>query len=101
LYLNYYRFAPDVLGYIYTKSLFLWILETAILKGLFYFMGISGGSQSPPFFELFSYTGYKFVCLCLIVLAELLFGTLISYAALFILGGLYALFFFMTIRMHC
>jgi hypothetical protein len=74
-------------------------METLLLKGAFHFLVIS--SQSPPFFELFSYTGYKFVCLCLIVLAELAFGTLISYVTLFILGAFFALFFNKTIRAHC
>ena len=95
------RFAPDTLWYVYTKTLFLWMIETSILKGAFYFLGLGSGNTSPPFFELLSYTGYKFVCLCLIVIAQLLFGTLISYGVLFLTGGLFAFFFFQTIRYHC
>ena len=65
-----HEFQPDTLGYIYTKSMFLWLLETVALKGCFYFLGLgSNTSTTPPFFELFSYTGYKFVPLCLIVIA--------------------------------
>lgn len=97
-----HSFEPDTLGYIYTKSMFLWIFETVVIKGAFYFLGLGSNQQSsPPFFELFSYTGYKFVPLCLVVLAQLLFGTLASYITLLISGGLFSLFFFQTIRSHC
>jgi hypothetical protein len=96
-----FRFSPEVLGYVYTKCLILWLLETSVLKGFFYFLSLGGGAISPPFLELLSYTGYKFVALCFIVLAQLLFGTMASYLALFILGALFALFFFQTIRTHC
>lgn len=90
-----HSFEPDTLGYIYTKSMFLWLFETVILKGCFYFLGLGSNTQSsPPFFELLSYTGYKFVSLCFIVLAQMLFGTLASYAVLFVTGGLFCLFFF-------
>lgn len=86
---------PDTLGYIYTKSMFLWLLETIVLKGCFYFLGLGSNTQAtPPFFELLSYTGYKFVPLCFIVLAQYLFGTLISYIVLFVTGGLFCVFFF-------
>ncbi len=73
-----------------------------VLKGAFYFLGIAGSSeQTPPFFELFSYTGYKFVSLCLIVVAQLIFGTLASYLVLFLTGGMFALFFHQSLKMHC
>jgi hypothetical protein len=82
------------LGYVYSKSLFIWVLETILLKGCFYFLSLGGGSSAPPFLELLCYTGYKFVGLCLIILSQLLFGNLISYVVLLITGGLFALFFF-------
>jgi hypothetical protein len=73
----------------------MWLFESTILKGGFYFLGLGSNAQSsPPFFELLSYTGYKFVSLCFIVLAQFLFGTLVSYAVLFVTGGLFCLFFF-------
>ena len=64
-------------------------------------MGLAGSNQSPPFLELLCYTGYKFVCLCFIVIAQLFFGTMISYIVLFVTGGFFALFFFQTLRVHC
>lgn len=65
-----HSFEPDTLGYIYTKSMFMWLFETTVLKGGFYFLGLGSNTQSsPPFFELLSYTGYKFVSLCFVVLA--------------------------------
>eukprot|EP00347_Sterkiella_histriomuscorum_P003763 403363043 len=48
-------FDPEVLGYIYTKSMFLWLFETTIQKGCFYFLSFG----NPSFFELLCYTGYK------------------------------------------
>jgi hypothetical protein len=92
---NNHSLEPDVLGYIYTKSMCLWLLETVALKGFFYFLSLGANAQTtPPFFELLSYTGYKFVPLCFIVIAQYLFGTLISYIVLLITGGLFSLFFF-------
>jgi len=58
-------FDPAVLGYIFTKSMFIWLFETTIMKGLFTIFNIG----HPPFFELLAYTGYKFVVLCIIVFA--------------------------------
>ena len=96
------QFQPDTLGYIYTKSMFLWLFETLLLKGCFYFLGIAGASdQTPPFFELLSYTGYKFVSLCLVVIAQLIFGSLASYLVLLATGAMFALFFHQSLKMHC
>src|SRR5436190_506925 len=61
---------------------------------MFYFMGIA----NPPFFELLAYTGYKFVVLCIIVVAQMLLGLLASYIAFFVVGALFSLFFFQTLR---
>lgn len=89
-----HTFEPDTLGYIYTKSMFLWVFETLTIKGFFYFLGMNSSTASTPFFELLSYTGYKFVPLCIVVLAQLLFGTLASYGVLLVTGAFFALFFF-------
>lgn len=70
------------------------MIEAIILKGCFYFLGLGSGGYSPPFLELLSYTGYKFVGLCIIVISQLLGGTLVSYIVLLVVGGLFALFFF-------
>jgi len=64
-----HAFEPDTLGYIYTKSMFLWVFETLTIKGFFYFLGMNSSTASTPFFELLSYTGYKFVPLCIVILA--------------------------------
>ena len=97
-----YRFQPDTLGYIYSKSMFIWLIETLVLKGCFSFLGLAGGTDhSPPFFELLSYTGYKFVSLCMIIIAQMAFGTLSSYLVLLVTGGMFAFFFHQTVKMHC
>jgi hypothetical protein len=80
--------------------MFFWIFETLILKGCYYFLNMANNGSSPPFFELFAYTGYKFVSLCLIIIAQFAFGTLVSYAVLFVTGSLFCLFFFQTIKAH-
>jgi tetrahydromethanopterin S-methyltransferase subunit E len=49
---------------------------------------------NPPFLELLSYTGYKFVVLCVVVLSYLAFGYIASYIALFLVGALFGVFFF-------
>ena len=88
-----FRFDPETLGYIFTKSAFFWLFETAIQKGFFYFFNFG----NPPFFELLCYTGYKFVILCLIVIVQLIGGYLASYVAFGVLGLVYCLFFFKTL----
>lgn len=50
--------------YVNSKSLFIWFFEAVILKGCFMVLT----NVSPTFLELLSYTGYKFVPLCLIVM---------------------------------
>mmetsp|Transcript_25715 Transcript_25715/g.24992 ORF Transcript_25715/g.24992 Transcript_25715/m.24992 type:complete len:98 (+) Transcript_25715:544-837(+) len=53
---------------------------------------------NPPFLDLLSYTGYKFVMLCFLVLASLLTGSLGFMIALVVFGLIFALFFFQTLR---
>ena len=74
--------------------LFFWLFETLIVKGCMYFMNIG----NLPFFELLAYTGYKFVALCFVVIADGVFGTMGSYVALILFGGLFAWFFHSTIN---
>jgi len=84
------RFDFDRLTYIYSKTLFLWLLEAVIQKGLFYFLVIGDAA----FCDLLAYTGYKFVVLCPIAIAELLVGYVGSYVVMTLFGALYVLFFF-------
>ena len=53
---------------------------------------------NPPFLDLLSYTGYKYVALCLIVVADGFIGYTGSYIVFFIFGSFFALFFFQTLR---
>ena len=87
-------FDPGMLGYIYTKSMFIWIFETTLQKAVFYFFNIG----NPPFFELLAYTGYKFVVLCLIVVSQLTLGNLASYFVMIFTGAMFSFFFFMTLK---
>jgi hypothetical protein len=57
---------------------------------VFYFLVIGDA----PFFELLAYTGYKFVVLCPIAVAELFVGYFGSYYVMVLFAGLYAFFFF-------
>lgn len=54
----------------------------------------------PAFLELLAMTGYKFVALCLIVVADLLVGSSASYLAVFALGALFAMFFYNSMMRH-
>ena len=74
--------------------LFFWLFEALLLKGCFYFMNIA----NMAYLELLCYTGYKFIALCFVVAADGLTGTLGSYAALAFFGGLFAWFFFKTLK---
>lgn len=58
------EFNADKLTYVFSKSLFIWLFEATVLKGLF----IAFNFGSPNYFELVAYTGYKFVILCLVML---------------------------------
>ena len=74
--------------------LFIWVVESLILKGCFYFMNIA----NLAFAELMAYTGYKFVALCLVVVVDGIAGTMGGYIALVIFGGLFSWFFYLTLR---
>lgn len=67
---GYHKADTEKIGVVYSKSIFLWIFEALVQKGLF----ICFGFGNPYFFELVAYTGYKFVVLCLVVLAQTLGG---------------------------
>lgn len=82
------------MAYIFSKSYFLWFFEAFVQKVLFYFFNIA----NPAFFELLSYTGYKFVVLCPILATDMIFGYIASYVVLGLLGACYALFFFKTLK---
>lgn len=88
-----FRFDFDRLTYIYSKSLFIWMLEVVVQKGLFYFFQIGDAS----ILDLISFTGYKFVVLCPIAAAELLIGYYGSYCVMLVLAGSFALFFYRTL----
>lgn len=87
-------FDMESLLYVYSKSLFIWVFEAVVQKGTFMCLNIA----NPAFLELLSYTGYKFVILCIIVTTHGMLGYSASYGALFLFGALFALFFYQTLR---
>ena len=88
------QFEMEKLFILQSFILFFWFLETLVLKGVFYFMNIA----NLAYLELLCYTGYKFVALCIIATADGIAGYLGSYCTLALVGGLYAWFFFATLR---
>ena len=92
--LKFCRFNFERLTYIYSKTLFLWVLETIVQKVLFWTFGIGNANLGEPT----ALTGYKFVILCPIAIAELLVGYLGSYVVMASLGALYSVFFWRTIQ---
>ena len=87
-------FDMEALMYVYSKSLFIWVFEAVIQKGTFVCLNIA----NPAFLELLAYTGYKFVILCIVVMADGMIGYTASYVAFFMFGALFALFFYQTLR---
>jgi len=65
------------------------------MKGIFWIMGFVG---NPAYFEWVSYTGYKFVMLCPIVISHYFFGYWPSYAVLVALCLCFSRFFYMTLK---
>ena len=53
---------------------------------------------NPPFLDLLSYTGYKYVVLCLVIMADGFLGYSASYGVFFLFGALFAFFFYQTLR---
>ena len=88
------EFSADKLSYVFSKTLFLWLFEAMILKGMF--MCFNFGS--PPFLELVCYTGYKFVVLCFVMLAHLFGGQMACYGTMAIVGALFCYFYYCTLR---
>lgn len=84
----------DQLIYVNSWTFFLWLFEAIISKACFYVFNVA----NPAYLELLSYSGYKFVILCLVVLSEGIFGYTFSYFTFFALATLYAYFFFMTLK---
>ena len=88
------KFEMEKLFILQSFIIFFWLFETLVLKGCFYFMNIA----NLAYMELLCYTGYKFVALCFVACADGLGGKLGSYVALGCVGGLFAWFFFATMR---
>ena len=87
------RFNVEGLTYIFTKCLFLWLLEATIQKGVFWFF--RGEWQS--FLDLMAFCGYKFVVMCPIAAADLVVDRLTSYMVMFGFCVSYGLFFYRTL----
>jgi hypothetical protein len=49
-------------------------------------------------FEMLAYSGYKFVGLCLIIVAQMLLGFMVSYIVLIFTGFMFFVFYFHTMK---
>lgn len=87
-------FSSEKLSYVFSKTLFLWFFEALVLKGMFACFNFG----NPNFFELVAYTGYKFVILCIVMLAHLFGGLKFSYGAMALFGALFCYFYYCTYR---
>jgi len=83
----------DKFMYLYSSSMFVWVLEVIAQKGFFFFLNIGKCS----FCDITAMTGYKFVILSPIVASEILIGYGYSYFVMLVLGAVYALFFLKTL----
>ena len=89
-------FDTENLIYVQSKSLFSWIFESLVVWGLFSCLQIG----KPAFLELLAYTGYKFVVLCPIVLAEHFLGYMPSYGVMGVMCICFSYFYFMTLKRY-
>jgi protein transport protein YIF1 len=87
-------FDTENLVYVQSKTLFAWIFESLLIWGLFSCFQIG----KPAFLELLAYTGYKFVVLSPIVLAEHFLGYMPSYAVMCVMCICFSYFYFMTLK---
>ncbi len=71
------RFTPDVLGLTASTGFFLILFEVLFIKLGCYFLNIS---TPVPMLELFSYTGYKFVPVNLVVTLKMFHLGMVSIA---------------------
>lgn len=81
-------FTPDVVIQAIWRCLLLQLVESGLIKFGLNLMSVS----SIPFIEIFAYTGYKYVGLCIATVARL-FGRVISTLVTLALAGLLAFFF--------
>jgi len=88
------RFDPEILGIKTTKCVVLWLLEVGIIKIGFFMLHITNA----PFFEVLSYSGYKFIGLVLNEVIAVMFGQLFYYVSLLYTGGMIAIFMIKTLR---
>lgn len=72
-------FTPDLLIQGVWRCLILQLIECGLIK-----LGVSMMSVSVPFLDLFSYTGYKYVHLCLALISSIFGGTIKFLVALYL-----------------
>ena len=90
------KFESEKLSLIFSKLIFFWFFEALVQKGLF----VCFNFGKADFFELLSFTGYKFVILCLITGSQIIFGQMASYAVLGVFGSLFCYFFYCTLSRY-
>mmetsp|Transcript_1811 Transcript_1811/g.2409 ORF Transcript_1811/g.2409 Transcript_1811/m.2409 type:complete len:133 (-) Transcript_1811:52-450(-) len=93
---SYSKGEAGAIATLWSKCLFLWLFEALVQKGMFLCFHFG----NPNFFELVSYTGYKFVILCLVMVAQLLGGLTASYVVMGVCGSAFSYFFYCTLRRH-
>jgi hypothetical protein len=71
-------FTPEILVQTIWRCLLLQLAESAIIK-----LGVSVLSVSLPFLDVFSYTGYKYIGLCLGVIAQVLGSTISTLTSIY------------------
>ena len=71
-------FTPDLIIQAIWRCLLLHLLETGLIK-----FGVNLMSVPLPFLDIFSYTGYKYVALCINVISRLLGGTISFLVSMF------------------
>ena len=83
-------FTPDVIIQAIWRCLLLHVIETGLIK-----FGVNLMSVPLPFLDIFAYTGYKYVALCINVISRLL-GSTVSFLVSMVTAGMLAYFILKT-----
>ncbi|KAM9989350.1 hypothetical protein ACTFIY_005403 [Dictyostelium cf. discoideum] len=89
------KFSPDYLGACITKGIVFWAIELLIFKCGFFF----SNSNSIPFYDMMSYSGYKYVLMVIFQIATILLGSYVSYIIKCVLSVSIAFFMLKTLRL--
>lgn len=85
------NFTPEILIQAIWRGLLLQLLESGLIK-----LGVNMVSTALPFLDIFAYTGYKYVMLC-VNISTRVFGNELNFIITLYTASVLGVFFFKTI----